>query len=239
MLVTVSSVALTAGASAADMRMKAPPARVVAATSWAGAYIGVNGGVAWNRAKFSDLGDPTCCQWLFAAGAPFWSPNKAGFTFGGQFGYNWQSGNIVYGLEADLNWVDGKAGATLPGLFGTGAATTELNWSATVRGRIGVATASSLFYVTGGLAVGHFRNSWDVAAAVPRRFNSSETRTGWTVGGGIEHMLTRNWTAKIEGLYADFGDWTINGAPGTFASTYRSRFAHTVTTVRGGLNWKW
>jgi opacity protein-like surface antigen len=60
-----------------------------------------------------------------------------------------------------------------------------------------------------------------------RDFSNDETRTGWVAGGGIEYMFNRNWTAKIEVLYADFGssDVTIDA----FGGTYTSRFQH----------WKW
>jgi outer membrane immunogenic protein len=68
--------------------------------------------------------------------------------------------------------------------------------------------------------------------------SSSTTRAGWIAGGGVEYMLARNWTAKIEGLYAGFGNSTVAGQS-ALLSTYRSRFAHEVATVRGGLNWKW
>jgi opacity protein-like surface antigen len=33
----------------------------------------------------------------------------------------------------------------------------------------------------------------------------SRTRTGWTVGGGVEWMFTRGWSAFLEGNYMDFG----------------------------------
>src|SRR5947207_335036 len=104
-LATVSGVALATAASAADLPARAPiykaPPAVVEAWSWAGPYIGINAGVAWNRTKFEELGDSSTPPEsdFFRPGSSFWSPNKAGFTIGGQVGYNWQSGNIVYGLE--------------------------------------------------------------------------------------------------------------------------------------------
>lgn len=237
LLATVSVATLSSTALAADLPARmpikaAPPAMM--AWSWAGPYIGINLGVAWNRAEFTDLGDDGSTAYAFAPGTTFWTPNKAGFTGGGQLGYNFQAGNFVYGLEADLNWANNKATVTFPG----STAATKLNWMATVRGRLGLALSSpTLIYVTGGLALAEFRDTFGWLST-PNHFDSKNTRAGWTVGGGIEHMLTRNWTAKIEALYSDFGSWTLAGPAGV-VGPYRSRFAHEVVTVRGGLNWKW
>ena len=73
----------------------------------------------------------------------------------------------------------------------------------TFRGRLGYALGSTavwLPYVTGGLALAGIK-SWD--AFWPA--SSSDLRAGWTIGGGIETILTTNLTFKLEYLYADFG----------------------------------
>jgi outer membrane immunogenic protein len=241
LLGSVSIVALAANASAADLPMKAPPRAPVEVWSWTGPYIGINGGAAWHRADFEDLGSGGFGQWAFLSSQPFWSPKDTAFTIGGQIGYNWQVGAIVFGLEGDLNWVDGKTSTTLLS-FGLQQvnATTNLDWFATLRGRLGVTvTPTTLLYATGGVAIAHFENAWGYALNVTPDFSSDKTRTTWVVGGGIEQMLTRNWTIRLEGLYADFGDWTITGPTLIPGFPYRSRFSHTVGIARGALNWKW
>jgi outer membrane immunogenic protein len=247
LLVTVSAAALSTSAMAADiparMPVKAPPP-VVAPWSWAGFYIGLHAGAVWNHAAFTDLGDETVPPIANRAplGVEFWKPHKAGFAGGGQIGYNFQSGNIVYGLEADFSGVSNKVSAVInpPVTFTPVSAKTELNWMATVRGRLGVTLSPTLLYVTGGLAVAHFKDAWGAASLAVPEYASNRTRAGWTVGGGVEHMFARNWTAKIEALYADFGDWTaINTIANANVGFYRSRFEHQVVTVRGGLNYKW
>jgi outer membrane immunogenic protein len=241
LLATVSAVALSTSAMAADiparMPVKAPPP-VMAGPSWAGFYIGLNAGVAWNHASFTDLGALSGAVFAFPIGTEFWSPDKAGFTGGGQIGHNLQSGNLVYGIEADVNFVGNKTSATIPGVFANSVtATTKLDWMATVRGRLGVTMSPTLIYVTGGWAVAHFEDTW-VASLAPGVIGSVEkVRSGWTVGGGVEHMFARNWTVKIEALYADFGSWT--GGLAAIGQVYRSRFEHEVVTVRGGLNYRW
>jgi outer membrane immunogenic protein len=245
LLATVSAAALSTSALAAGIPVKAaPPAAVV--SSWAGFYIGVHAGVAWNRAAFSDQGDPGGVLNRALLNYEFYKPHKAGFAGGGQIGYNFQSGYLVYGLEADFSGVSNKHSAIVPAIPGTVftplRASTELDWMATVRGRLGVIVAptQSLLYVTGGLAVAHFKDAWGTTFIAVPEYTSNKTRAGWTAGAGVEHMFARNWTAKIEALYADFGDWTVNSTvtPGIFGP-YRSRFEHQVVTVRGGLNWKW
>ena len=40
--------------------------------------------------------------------------------------------------------------------------------------------------------------------------SSTTTRVGWTIGAGIEGVVSGNWTAKLEYLYVDLGD--VSGA---------------------------
>jgi outer membrane immunogenic protein len=246
LLVTVSAAALSTSALAADiparMPVKAPPP-VAVPWSWAGFYIGVHAGAAWNHAAFADLGDNTVPPIQNRAPVgDFWKPERVGFIGGGQIGYNFQSGNVVYGLEADFSGVSNKHSTVVnpPATFSGVNATTELSWMATVRGRLGVTLSPpTLLYITGGLAVAHFKDAWGTIFLPAPEYTSNKTRTGWTVGGGIEYMFTRNVTAKVEALYADFDDWTVNGTTPANVGFYRSRFEHQVITVRGGLNWKW
>jgi outer membrane immunogenic protein len=221
-LATASSVALVGSAAAQ------PPAPI--AMSWAGPYMGLNFGVAWNNARFTDTQ-----RFAFPVGAndPFWTPSQSGFTFGGQAGYNLQSGNFVYGIEADVNSVGSKGNASLAG-FGTVLASTSFDWMATARGRLGYAFSQFLVYGTGGLAVARFSDAYGF---VGNEFSNTVTRAGWTAGGGLEYMLSRNSTVRFEWLYSDFGsyDQTIF----IFGGNYTSTFKHTVTTARAALNWKW
>lgn len=246
LLATASIAALSTMASAADLPARvpvAPPVKaipVAPAWNWAGFYIGINAGVAWNHARFTDVGDPTCCGWTQnALNTTFWSPNKAGFAAGGQAGFNLQTGSFVYGVEVDANWVDGRTTATVPTVFfpTTLTATTKLEWMASARARAGfLVLPNTLLYATGGAAFAHFKDSWSTTGPAAT-FSSSKTRVGWVAGGGIEHMFARNWTARIEAFYADFGSWTVVGQTGF--GNYSSRFAHEVVTARGALNFKW
>ncbi len=239
LLATVSFAALSAASavSAADLPVKAPPP-VVAAWSWTGGYIGVSAGAGNNRSSFFDLGDPTCCQLAFANQEFFtfrrWTP-----TVGGQVGYNWQSGNVVTGVEADLNWIGRSRTTIQTNFFGPTPAfvNADLNWFATLRGRFGWTFSNTFVYATGGLAVARVANSWGLVGLTPS-FSYDQVRATWTVGGGVEHMLAKNWSVRVEALYADFGTTPVQTIAG-FGGNYQAKFTNALTVVRGGLNWKW
>jgi outer membrane immunogenic protein len=158
-----------------------------------------------------------------------------GFIGGGQVGYNWQAAQQwVAGIEADIqgvsnkrtagqtNTIDALSGLGFPGnsVTATITASRSLDYLGTVRGRVGwLWTPSLLVYGTGGLAYGHVSSSTSIAGFTsgtnlglccgPMTFASSgglsETRTGWTAGGGFEWMMAANWSAKVEYLYYDLG----------------------------------
>jgi outer membrane immunogenic protein len=226
---------MIAAAAAADMPMptKALPPAVVAG-SWAGPYAGVDLGGAWSHLSFTDVDN---LAFLLPGGTNdnFWSDARAGFTAGGLIGYNWQFGNVVSGLEADLNWVDGKSSIGIPINVYLVTASSNLQWLSTARARLGLTyDNSTLFYATGGLAAAHFSDSWGIPGITA---SDNSTRMGWTAGGGVERMFAPNWTGRIEALYADFGTDITNTIYN--GQSYRTQFQHSVTLVRGALSYKW
>ena len=70
---------------------------------------------------------------------------------------------------------------------------------------------------------------------------SSSTKTGWTIGGGVEYAFTPNWTVKGEYLYENFGHsnsapgFVLPGAAAVFNNSNRSL---NVNIARVGLNYK-
>jgi outer membrane immunogenic protein len=230
LMTSVSCLALTGVASAADMPLKAPPRPVIVTQIWAGPYIGINGGVVWNQLKTDTVDD----------GGPYDSTKLTGTsgTVGGQIGYNWQSRNFVYGVEVDANWVNAKK--TIQDLTFNGATlfhTTKLSWLATARLRAGVLLGPrTLVFATGGVALGGVENEWRFFGGPTPVVRSDDTRVGWTAGGGIEHFISNpHVTVKAEALYVDFGRDTVAGNVGT----YVSRFKNTAIVGRLGLNLKW
>ena len=104
--------------------------------------------------------------------------------------------------------------------------TSRVDWLGTVRGRVGyLATPGLLVYGTGGLAYGEVKASTSIAQSNNDCVNFpgncvngtaatsgslSQTRAGWTAGGGFEWMFAPQWSAKAEYLYYDLGSVTFS-----------------------------
>ena len=120
---------------------------------------------------------------------------------GGHAGYNWQTSNIVFGLEGSISYTDLNRGGVISPFFpGSDTFRTKQEWIATVTPRLGVTSGPVLFYVKGGVAFTELHEDLDFADYNER----NDTKVGWTVGGGIEWMATSNWIC-VEGNYYDFG----------------------------------
>ena len=220
---------------------KAPPPPVVL-YNWTGFYIGGNVGYGWGHANNSDNLIAPCPICLFAPPdfatlAANGSNRVDGAIGGGQIGYNWQVKNYLVGIEADIQ-ASGQRGTNtlnsaffLPIAFFFGAQTpsatsltntTRLDWFGTVRGRLGYVYDRWLVYGTGGLAYGELNVNSAVNPAnislvpgfqnVPFNIGGSQTKTGWTLGFGVESALSANWSWRAEYLYMDLGSVTVTGA---------------------------
>ena len=185
LLTTVGLVALgVAPALAADLPARAytkAPA-VAPLPAWTGFYIGAMGG--WGKEN-ADNG-----------------AMSGGFA-GGTLGYNWQTGPVVFGVEADAAWADIKASAGIPGFV---TASDKIQDMGTVRGRIGYAFDQVLVYGTGGYAWADTKLGLNVLGV---SFSDSKVLSGWTAGAGIEAMFAPHWSVKGEYLYRSFSGQTF------------------------------
>ena len=150
-------------------------------------------------------------------------------------------------------------------MFDNISSTQATDWYGTVRGRLGwLATPNLLIFGTGGLAYGRTDQSANfvfgsninaplpgaaggfttncVTNAVCYSGSSSTTKIGWAAGGGIEWLLNRHWSAKIEYQLVDLGSQTLlvtaPAFPGTLVSSYNVIFRDQFNVVRLGLNYK-
>jgi outer membrane immunogenic protein len=200
-----------------------------AVTPWAGFYIGINGGAGWAEDRLAF--HPTT----------FTGVTPGGGFGGGQIGYNWQSapsywtftgnGSLVLGVEADLQ----GSGFQDRLVWAGSAFSQDLGYFGTVRGRVGLATDRSLFYVTGGFAYGGLKSE---AIIGPNDFRFDATATGFAAGGGIEMKLGRNFSGKIEYQYINLGpnDPVTAGGKSYFANGGKST-DDDFHTIRAGLNY--
>lgn len=247
LLGTVSLLALAGVANAADLPRKAAPAPVVAVPvipNWAGFYAGIQGGFAVNRGRFTDINGFNTA--LSNPGLEY-KADKTGGLAGVNAGYNLQSGNLVYGVEADWSWVGAKAesGPTSAGSIRNLTTSFDVRWLATVRARLGITTGPLLIYATGGVAFADVKDNASVFGGAPLiqvgTFDISKTKTGYTAGGGIEYLIDPRWTVRAEGRYVDLGKTNVtctspcNGG-GSF--TYRGQFRNTMVTGVLGVDYK-
>jgi outer membrane immunogenic protein len=216
----LAGVALAAPAQAADLApfTKAP---LLVAPSWTGFYAGLGLGF---RSTQADLTTTSVLQDGVPRdlnGAVLTQPfDGTGFRVNPYAGYNWQvAPHWVVGVEGDVGF--GDQTTALPGFraspragsstFAVDSLSVKAGWDASLRGRAGyLLTPTTLVYATGGLAWQHFDvTSVCVGAtcnnATPTTVSNSATKTGWTLGGGLETVLWGNWLLRAEYRYADFG----------------------------------
>lgn len=167
---------------------------------------------------------------------PSSSAEASGFFGGLQMGYNFQVGSAVYGFEADFGGLDASGSKVLVDpanpsrtliISGTGGFYGDLT------GRVGYVYEHALIYAKGGFA--WFTGNVNVADSYDGIFQNSGTFTGWTLGGGVEYLLSPQWTVKVEYLYFDFGNNTF----GCCGSTAGGRFDESLTsnTIKVGFNY--
>ena len=263
----IATFAVLAGGAAVDLARAAP---VATPWSWTGFYVGGNVGYSWGN------WDSTSVAAIFPGSPGFTttdSPNVQGAVAGGQTGYNWQfAPQWLVGIEGDIDWSgeqasDSATASTSIHIPSTGFCnshgpctltvtgmttnTWNLDWFATIRGRLGwVADQIWLFYGTGGIAFAgaQFSNASSATATITGRggavepgfpittasaFSETTTRVGFAVGAGVEKMLSQSMSVKIEYLFMDFGSHTFLAGTG-----FDTNVRMIDNVIRGGVNWK-
>jgi opacity protein-like surface antigen len=246
---------------------------------WSGVYVGAN--VGWNSSatqvrpsnattnQLTGLSNGAGAATVPAATFPTSQMDFSdqSWAAGGQVGVNKQRGNVVFGLEGDMDALGGRArqfsSYALPATGLTTGSTvgidrqTDPNWSASLRGRVGWATGNVLFYGTGGLALTDVRQSAlysyaptagaGVAAANPganlgpfaNGASADNTLVGWTVGGGAEYAINKQISIGAEYRHSDYGTTTFGFvAPGAGATEENAPFHVSDDQVLAKINYK-
>ncbi|MBB4955125.1 outer membrane immunogenic protein [Agrobacterium vitis] len=187
MALAALAISSTTPVIAADMVYEQPsPPSVpqISAYDWSGFYLGAQGG--YNRNQTKGFGS---------------NLDVNSGTAGGHAGYNFQHGNIVFGIENDFNYnFEKKSDA-------------KIEWDASGRGRIGYAWDRTLIFTTAGIAAAGTKID------VPGVDKKDKILIGWTAGGGIEHAFTDNILVRGEYRYSDFGNKDFGASVGDFKAT--------------------
>ena len=224
--------------------------------NWSGFYFGAHAGYRWVDvdANAAAAGFPsvipgfpgTAVFPLLPASATF-HPNSG--AFGLLTGQNFVLSNpFLVGWEADVTWGRGRASTaafsmsnpTL-GAVGSGFFSTNVDWAASLRARVGYVTGPWLVYGTFGaslqrVTISGFGGFAGANTVCTRSFDSfgcdgfgslstnssfgfslTKTLVGAVVGTGIERLISNNLTLRIEYLAAiygrvDFGNVVINSS---------------------------
>jgi outer membrane immunogenic protein len=232
--------AMASSASAADMAPRYAKAAPMMAPvySWTGCYIGGNVGYGSSPTKWTDNG------------ITFTSHTADGIVGGGQLGCDYQSGPWVVGIQGMFDAADMRGRGVNPFLDPAGSVIDTSRYSslATLTGRLGYTLQpTTLVYVKGGAAWARasFRQCCEPTVVVLDAIGTladgvaSKTRTGWTVGAGLEHIFAPNWSAFVEYNYIGLGTQTItfspiNGALGPF----NYQIDQNIHTVLVGINYR-
>jgi outer membrane immunogenic protein len=235
----VLSAFVVSSAMAADLpiRKAPPPPPVVAGFDWSGFYIGGHVGYGWGE---TDITDRTLLG--SALLIPTQKFDSDGFLGGGQAGWNYQFGRFVLGTEVDFSFSDVQGNLTTT-IIDTNASvdrSSKATWIATATTRLGYAWDRVMVYSKLGAAWAQFdydNNISSIAGVPVYSSTASETRSGWTVGTGIEWAFAGAWSAKAEYNYMDFGRRTVDFA--SFQGTpVNLDVDQRISVIKAGVNYR-
>ncbi len=236
-----------AGAQTAQQRFQG------GAPNWSGGQIGASNGLSVANNGFVEPGAYVCSAvgvlGVNCFETPFsFSGQPLSYTIGPFLGYRWRLGDYVVGAEADWSWKQGSTSSSLfvplaangapAGRSDNFAGSVTQNWDSSFRVRFGfLATASTLVYATGGLALGQINGAFTYSGVnlpaspsgvATANSSWSDVRAGGTVGAGVETELWRRWKLRVEYRYTDYGSYTktvpvntvcaVCGSPSTSAT---------------------
>ena len=214
-----------------------PPPPPVPVYTWTGCYLGASAGNSNGRSEHTTTGNSLLTGGGLGVPAPVLAPvpagssiagdlNLSGFIGGFQGGCNLQLAVWVFGVEVDGSATNKEGQNFEVGLvpfLGNPRAgwisQTQERWLVTARGRLGLSGwgwfgDKSMLYVTGGAAWAKIDASeFLIGAQTGTGHQESNTRSGWTIGGGWEYALGYGWSVKGEYLYVKFDDYTTFTTP--------------------------
>ena len=200
---------------------------------WSGFYLGVDAGWARNGGSVASAYNDGVYPSRNDDFPDSFDSDGGSFSGGVLAGYNRQSGNLVTGFEADINYLGYDASA---GHFvGIGANThldASADWYGTLRGRLGFASDRLMVYGTGGLAFGETELSASVVDATSGityiSGADSTMRVGWAAGAGLEFAIDDRWSAGAEYLHVDLDSMQVGDQQSSLSVEANGDFAFDV-----------
>lgn len=249
LLAGTAMLAFAGAAQAADLPDVQEPvyAPIAPVYSFAGFYVGANVGYIDGQLDAEVTTTPATA----ATGFEFGGDDNGGIIGGVQAGYNAQFDQFVFGIEGDISAISFDVGdddtlvdtATAANVFGLPASVNsefdvDVDYLATLRARAGVTFDRFMVYGTGGFAFTSVDLDYSVPGATFTTESDDDIQVGYTVGGGVEGLVTENLTAKLEYLYVDFEDENLDftvPATGVSQTIEADLDAH---VIRAGVNYK-
>jgi hypothetical protein len=236
------------------------PARPPLSYDWGGFYIGGNvGGTSANVDGGFPYGGfpggffpPT-----FSVQNNSVSLHPTSGVIGGQAGYSYRFGsNWLAGLEADFEYGHGRASTSLnlfdpvTGSAGSAQFSAMIDWSASLRERVGYTWGPWLVYGTAGISLLHMSvagsGGYSSPAGAPCfdgftlcsysaswSYADEKLLPGFVIGPGAEYMLPGGrWSLRAQYLFADYGH--VNFGIATISSTFTNSGGPSGSSLQGG-----
>jgi len=201
----------------ADLSMLPLKAPTAAPFLWTSCYAGGQVGGGWESSNVTDpiqivqdsISGPGTTTSVTTV-----SVNSMGFVGGGQLGCDYQfDARWVIGIEGAVlgSTMKGSTPVGLPANPGDIAVVSpKTDFIPSVTARLGYALDRVLLYAKGGVAWAG--ETYDVTGSftgTPFAFEGLDTRTGFTVGGGVDWAISGPWSLSLEYDYYNFGHGTV------------------------------
>jgi outer membrane immunogenic protein len=134
------------------------------------------------------------------------SEGRQGLGYGGRIGYDFQRGNIVYGIDGELTDSTTKA-RSYNALAAGDRFSVEAGRDIYVGGRLGyVISPQAMIYGKGGYTNARVESRYQANTAADDELVDKTNLDGFRLGAGLEYKLTPTSFVTAEYRYSHYGD---------------------------------